>query len=136
MIEEIEKRRKEQNELEKNAAYEIRQKDLETEVKILNLDKESEYARLEKQRLVDTKRAQEKAAIIKEQSERQKDAEEAQIISEQGIKNAQIAQQRNLDAHRIESERETRLLDIEKAKRLSIEAVSYTHLTLPTILLV
>jgi len=121
LIEEIEKRRKEQNELEKNAAYEIRQKDLETEVKILNLDKESEYARLEKQRLVDMKRAQEKATIIKEQSERQKDAEEAQIISEQEIKNAKIAQQRNLDAHRIESERETRLLDIDKVKRLSIE---------------
>ena len=121
LIEEIEKRRREQNELEKNAAYEIRQKDLETEVKILNLDKESEYARLEKQRQVDVKRAQEKATIIKEQSERQKDAEEAQIISEQEIKNAKIAQQRNLDAHRIESERETRLLDIEKAKRLSIE---------------
>jgi len=121
LIEEIEKRRKEQNELEKNAAYEIRQKDLETEVKILNLDKESEYARLEKQRLVDVKRAQERAAIIKEQSERQKDAEEAQIISEQDIKNAKIAQQRNLDAHRIESERETRLLDIDKTKRLSIE---------------
>ncbi len=121
LIEEIEKRRKEQNELEKNAAYEIRQKDLETEVKILNLDKESEYARLEKQRLVDIKRAQEKAAIIKEQSERQKDAEESQIISEQEIKNAKIAQQRNIDSHRIESEREVRLLDIEKAKRLSIE---------------
>ncbi len=121
LIEEIEKRRKEQNELEKNSAYEIRQKDLETEVKILKLDKESEYARLEKQRLVDVKRAQEKATIIKEQSERQKDAEEAQIISEQDIKNAKIAQQRNLDAHRIESERETRLLDIDKTKRLSIE---------------
>jgi len=121
LIEEIEKRRKEQNELEKNAAYEIRQKDLETEVKILNLDKESEYARLEKQRLVDIKRAQEKASIIKEQSERQKDAEEAQIISEQGIKNAKIAQQRNIDSHRIETEREIRLLDIDKAKRLSIE---------------
>jgi len=121
LIEEIEKRRKEQNELEKNAAFEIRQKDLETEVKILNLDKESEYARLEKQRQVDVKRAQEKTAIIKEQSERQKDAEEAQIISEQEIKNAKIAQQKNLDSHRIESEREVRLLDIEKAKRLSIE---------------
>ena len=121
LIEEIEKRRREQNELEKNASYEIRQKDLETEVKILNLDKESEYARLEKQRQVDVKRAQEKATIIKEQSERQKDAEEAQIISEQEVKNAKIAQQRNIDAHRIESERETRLLDIDKAKRLSIE---------------
>ncbi len=121
LIEEIEKRRKEQNELEKNAAHEIRQKDLETEVKILNLDKESEYARLEKQRQVDIKRAQEKATIIKEQSERQKDAEEAQIISEQQIKNAKIAQQRNIDSHRIETEREVRLLDIEKTKRLSIE---------------
>ncbi|MBC8308406.1 MAG: flotillin family protein, partial [Pelagibacterales bacterium] len=121
LVEEIEKRRKEQNELEKNAAYEIRQKDLETEVKILNLDKESEYARLEKQRSVDIKRAQEKAAIIKEQSERQKDAEEAQIISEQEIKNAKITQQRNIDSHRIETERTVRLLDIDKAKRLSIE---------------
>ena len=87
----------------------------------MNLDKESEYARLEKQRSVDMRRAQEKATIVKDQSERQKDAEEAQILAEQGIKNAQIAQQRNLDAHRIESERETRLLDIEKAKRLGIE---------------
>jgi len=121
LIEEIEKRRKEQNELEKNAALDIRQKDLETEVKILNLDKESEYARLEKQRLVDMKRAQEKAAIIKEQSERQKEAEEAQIISEQEIKNAKIAQQKNIDSHRIESEKEVRTLDIEKAKRLQIE---------------
>jgi len=121
LVEEIEKRRKEQNELEKNSAFEIRQKDLETEVKILELDKESEYARLEKQRNVDIKRAQEKAVIIKEQSERQKDSEEAQIISEQQIKNAKIEQQKNIDSHRIESERVVRLLDIEKTKRLSIE---------------
>jgi len=121
LVEEIEKRRKEQNELEKNSAFEIRQKDLETEVKILNLDKESEYARLEKQRHVDIKRAQEKSAIIKEQSERQKDSEEAQIISEQQIKNAKIEQQKNIDSHRIESEKVVRLLDIEKVKRLSIE---------------
>ena len=121
LVEEIEKRRKEQNELERNSAFEIRQKDLETEVKILNLDKESEFARLEKQRNVDVRRAQEKAVIIKEQSERQKDSEEAQIISEQQIKNAKIEQQKNIDSHRIESEKVVRLLDIEKTKRLSIE---------------
>ncbi|MDB2446813.1 hypothetical protein N9W37_02370, partial [Candidatus Pelagibacter bacterium] len=50
-----------------------------------------------------------------------KDSEEAQIISEQQIKNAKIEQQKNIDTHRIESERVVRLLDIEKAKRLSIE---------------
>tara|TARA_B100001173_G_scaffold140368_1_gene121838 strand:- start:3263 stop:4324 length:1062 start_codon:yes stop_codon:yes gene_type:complete len=121
LIEEIEKRRKEQNELEKNSALEIRQKDLDTEVKILDLDKESEFARLEKQRLVDTKRAQEKTEIVKEQSDRQREAEEAQIIADQQVKNAKIAQQKNIDAHRIESEKEVRTLDIEKAKRIQIE---------------
>ena len=35
------KRRKEQNSLEQDAALDIRQKNLETEIKILNLDKES-----------------------------------------------------------------------------------------------
>ena len=121
LIEEIEKRRREQNELEQNAALDIRQKNLDTEVKILNLDKESEYARLEKQRLVDIKKAQERAEILKEQAERQRDAEEAQIISEEQIKNAKISQQKNVDAYRITAEKETRLLDIEKAKRLRIE---------------
>ena len=121
LIEEIEKRRREQNELEQNATLDIRQKNLDTEVKILNLDKESEYARLEKQRLVDIKKAQERAEIIREQSERQRDAEEAQIISEEQIKNAKISQQKNVDAYRIAAEKETRLLDIEKAKRLKIE---------------
>ena len=121
LIEEIEKRRREQNELEQNATLDIRQKNLDTEVKILNLDKESEYARLEKQRLVDIKKAQERAEIIKEQSERQRDAEEAQIISEEQIKNAKISQQKNVDAYRISAEKETRLLDIEKAKRLKLE---------------
>ena len=87
----------------------------------MNLDKESEYARLEKQRLVDIKKAQERAEIIREQSERQRDAEEAQIISEEQIKNAKISQQKNVDAYRIAAEKETRLLDIEKAKRLKIE---------------
>jgi len=121
LIEEIEKRRREQNELEQNATLDIRQKNLDTEVKILNLDKESEYARLEKQRLVDIKKAQERAEIIKEQAERQRDSEEAQIISEEQIKNAKISQQKNVDAYRISAEKETRLLDIEKAKRLKLE---------------
>jgi len=121
LVEEIEKRRREQNELEQNAALDIRQKNLDTEVKILNLDKESEYARLEKQRSVDIKKAQERAEIIKEQAERQRDSEEAQIISEEQIKNAKISQQKNVDAYRISAEKETRLLDIEKAKRLKLE---------------
>ena len=99
----------------------IRQKNLDTEIKILNLDKESEYARLEKQRLVDTKRAQEKAEIVKEQSDKQRESEEAQIIAEQQVKNAKIEQQKNIDSHRIESEKQVRTLDIEKAKRIQLE---------------
>jgi len=121
LIEEIEKRRREQNELEQSSTLSIREKNLETEIKILDLDKQSEYARLEKQRLVDIKKSQERAEIVKEQSERNRDAEEAQIISEEQVKNAKISQQKNIDSYRIAAERETRLLDIEKAKRIKLE---------------
>jgi uncharacterized membrane protein YqiK len=121
LIEEIEKRRREQNELEQSSTLSIREKNLETEIKILDLDKQSEYARLEKQRLVDIKKAQERTEIVKEQSERNRDAEEAQIISEEQVKNAKISQQKNIDSYRIAAERETRLLDIEKAKRIKLE---------------
>ena len=44
-----------------------------------------------------------------------------EVLSEEQIKNAKISQQKNVDAYRISAEKETRLLDIEKAKRLKLE---------------
>ena len=42
-------------------------------------------------------------------------------MAEEQIKNAKTAQQKNVDAFKIAAEQETRVLDIEKAKRIEIE---------------
>jgi uncharacterized membrane protein YqiK len=121
LIQEIEKRRKEQNEFRQQTSIEIKQKDIETEKTILELERDVEFSRLEKQRSVDIKLAEEKAQTAKEEAKKRYESEEAYIMAEEQIKNAKTAQQKNVDAFKISAEQETRVLDIEKAKRIEIE---------------
>jgi len=121
LIQEIEKRRKEQNDFRQKTAIEIKQQDIETEKQILELERDVEFSRLEKQRLVDVKLAEEKATTAKEEARKRYESEEAYIMAEEQIKNAKTAQQKNVDAFKIAAEQETRVLDIEKAKRIEIE---------------
>jgi len=121
LIQEIEKRRKEQNDFRQKTAIEIKQQDIETEKQILELERDVEFSRLEKQRLVDVKLAEEKAITAKEEARKRYESEEAYIMAEEQIKNAKTAQQKNVDTFKIAAEQETRVLDIEKAKRIEIE---------------
>ena len=121
LIQEIEKRRKEQNDFRQKTAIEIKQRDIETEKQMLELERDVEFSRLEKQRLVDVKLAEEKATTAKEEARKRYESEEAYIMAEEQIKNAKTAQQKNVDAFKIAAEQETRVLDIEKAKRIEIE---------------
>ena len=121
LIQEIEKRRKEQNDFRQKTAIEIKQQDIETEKQILELERDVEFSRLEKQRLVDVKLAEEKATTAKEEARKRYESEEAYIMAEEQIKNAKTAQQKNVDTFKIAAEQETRVLDIEKAKRIEIE---------------
>ena len=121
LIQEIEKRRKEQNEFRKQTDIEIKQRDVDTEKSILELERDVEFSRLEKQRSVDIKLAEEKAQTAKEEARKRYESEEAYIMAEEQIKNAKTAQQKNVDSFKIAAEQETRVLDIEKAKRIEIE---------------
>ena len=121
LIQEIEKRRKEQNDVRARTSIEIKQQDIDSEKAILDLEREIEFSRLEKQRAVEVKKAQEKANIAKEEAQKRYESEEAFIMSEEQIRNAKTAQQKNIDAFRIAAEQETSVLDIEKAKRIDLE---------------
>ncbi len=121
LIQEIEKRRREQNEFRKQTDIEIKQRDVDTEKSILELERDVEFSRLEKQRSVDIKLAEEKAQTAKEEARKRYESEEAYIMAEEQIKNAKTAQQKNVDSFKIAAEQETRVLDIEKAKRIEIE---------------
>ena len=121
LIQEIEKRRKDQNEFRKQTDIEIKQRDVDAEKSILELERDVEFSRLEKQRSVDIKLAEEKAETAKEEARKRYESEEAYIMAEEQIKNAKTAQQKNVDSFKIASEQEIRVLDIEKAKRIEIE---------------
>ena len=121
LIQEIEKRRKDQNEFRKQTDIEIKQRDVDAEKSILELERDVEFSRLEKQRSVDIKLAEEKAQTAKEEARKRYESEEAYIMAEEQIKNAKTAQQKNVDSFKIAAEQETRVLDIEKTKRIEIE---------------
>lgn len=118
---EIEERRKARNQVEKDTEIEIQQKNLEAEVKSLDIAKENEYARLQQQEEISVRRAKQKADVVKEEAERFREAEQAQIKAQEDVKKAQIAQQRNLETARIESEEKTRSRELEKKTQLEIE---------------
>ncbi len=92
----MKKRRKEQNEFRQQTSIEIKQKDIETEKTILELERDVEFSRLEKQRSVDIKLAEEKAQTAKEEARKRYESEEAYIMAEEQIKNAKTAQQKML----------------------------------------
>lgn len=118
---EIEERRKTRNQVEKDTEIEIQQKNLEAEIKSLEITKENEYARLQQQEEISVRRAKQKADVIKEEAERFRESELAQIKAQEDVKKAQISQQRNLETVRIESEEKTMSRELEKKTQLEIE---------------
>lgn len=120
LTEEIENRRRLRNAIEQDTEVEIRRKNLEAEIAALEIARESEFARLEKEKNVATQKARQKTEVAFEEAKRRRETEEAQLKAEEDILKAQIAQRQTIEAHRIESERETQSLDIAKRKTLEL----------------
>ena len=118
---EVEERRRLRNQVEKDTEVEIKQKNLEAEIRALEIEKENEYVRLQQQEEIAIRRARQKADVVKEEAQRFRESEQAQIKAQEEVKKLQIQQQRNLDATRIESEETIRVRDIGKAKKLKLE---------------
>ena len=117
----IEERRKLRNEIEKDAEIEIQQKNLQTEIKKLEIEKENEFARLQQQEEIAVRAAKQKADVVKEESERYREAEQAQLKAQEGVKKLKIEQQRSVETSRIENEEKTMVREIEKRKLLQLQ---------------
>jgi len=118
---EVEERRKTRNEIEKETEVQIQQKNLEAEIRRLEIEKENEYVRLQQQEDIAIRRAKQKSDVIKEESERFRESEQAQITAQEEVNKAKIEQQKNLDQVRIASEETTKTREIEKQKKLKLE---------------
>jgi uncharacterized membrane protein YqiK len=120
LTEQIERRKKQRNDVEQDTLIAIRNKNLEAEKLSLAIDSESEHARLAQQRDVEVARARQRAELAAERAQREQQAEDAQIGSRQAIDAARIRSEQTLEQERIAKERAVQAAEIERRKSLEL----------------
>jgi uncharacterized membrane protein YqiK len=120
LTEQIERRKKIRNDIEQDTMIQIRNKNLEAEKLALDIDRESEYARLQQERELEVRRAVQRAELVKERALREKESEQARIDAQRQVEVAKIQQERALDEERIARERQIQQLEIERRKTLEL----------------
>jgi len=131
LTEQIEHRKKQRNDVEQDTMIAIRNKNLEAEKLSLDIDRESEYARLTQQREVEVARARQRAELSVERAQSEQDSESAQIAAKQTIEAARIRSEQSIEQERISKERSLQSAEIERRKSLELaeqqRAIAVAH---------
>jgi uncharacterized membrane protein YqiK len=120
LTEQIEHRKKQRNDVEQDTLVAIRNKNLEAEKLSLDIDRESEYARLSQQREVEVARARQKSELVTERARREQEGESAQITARQTIDAARIRSEQSIEQERITKERSIQAAEIERRQALEL----------------
>jgi uncharacterized membrane protein YqiK len=120
LTEQIERRKKLRNDIEQDTVIQIRKKNLEAERMGLDIDRETQYARLEQEREIEVRRAAQRAELARERATRERESEQAQLIARQEIETTRISTEHTLDEDRIAREREIQAMEIDRRKSLEV----------------
>lgn len=120
LTEQIERRKKQRNDVEQDTLVAIRNKNLEAEKLSLEIDRDSEYARLTQQREVEVARARQRADLATERAGREQDAETVQISARQAIEAARIRSEQSLEEERIAREKALQAAEILRRQALDL----------------
>jgi uncharacterized membrane protein YqiK len=123
LTDEIEQRKKTRNDIEQDTLIQIRSKNLETEKLGLDIERESEYARLSQEKELEFRRAKQQAELTRERAERKREAKVADIMANEEMEKARIASERMLAQDRIEQQRDIEAIEI--GRRQSIELAEH-----------
>ena len=110
LTEQIESRKKKRNDIEKDTMISMRTKNLEAERRALEIDRDTEYARLAHEAEVSIHRAQRKSEIASENAAREREIE--------AIK---LKEREEVEKTRIDMEREIERLEIKRREALQID---------------
>jgi uncharacterized membrane protein YqiK len=110
LTEQIESRKKKRNDIEKDTAVAIRAKNLEAEKRSLEIQRDSEYARLAHEAEVAIERANRKSEIANESAARERQIEDVKLREREAVERT-----------RIEMERTVETLDIKRREAVQLE---------------
>src|SRR5450432_1075190 len=119
LTETIESRRRMRNEIEQRTQVQIRAQNLDAQRKVLDIDREGEYARLEQERDLEVRRTAQRAELARDRAIRDQEGEQAQIGAREEIEKSRFVQERNLAEARIQNQEDTQQREI--ARRRSID---------------
>ncbi len=120
LTEQIEHRKKQRNDVEQDTMIAIRNKNLEAEKLSLDIDRESEFARLSQQREVEVARARQRSELVTEKAQREQDGESAQIAARLTIDAARIRSEQTIEQERIKKERSIQGAEIERRQAMEL----------------
>jgi uncharacterized membrane protein YqiK len=120
LTDQIERRKKIRNDIEQDTMIQIRNKNLEAEKRSLEIDRDSEYARLEQEREVEIRRATQRAELARERAVRERDAEQAQLLARQEVEQLRIGTERAVEEERIHREQSVQALEIDRRRAIEL----------------
>ena len=106
LTETIEARRRMRNEIEQRTQIEIRTQNLEAQRRSLDIERDSEYARIAQEHDVEIRRAAQRVELAKDRAERERESEQAQIVAREEVEKSQLLQERSLAEARIQNQEE------------------------------
>lgn len=122
LTEQIESRKKKRNDIEKDTAVAMRAKNLEAEKRSLEIDRDSEYARLAHEAEVAVERAQKKAEIATENAQRERQIEDVKITEREAVERTRIGMEEAIEMQEIK--RREAIAIQEQAREIAISLKS------------
>lgn len=117
---EIEEKRRRRNDIEQDTEVAIKQKNLEAERLRLGLIRDEEFAKLEQQQEIATRRATQQAEVARREAEQGREAEEARILSKRQVRQAEIGAERQVEEDRIAKQRAVEIAELERRQALEL----------------
>ncbi len=125
----IETRRRMRNEIEQRTLVDIRNQNLDTQRRVLEIDRDTEYARLEQEREVEIRRAAQRAELTRERAVRDQEAEQAQLSAREAVEKSRLNQERSITEERIRNEEETQRREIARRRAIDESELKMRELT-------
>ena len=116
----IQERLKLRNDIEQETDLAIKSKNLEAERSRINIVREEEYAKLEQEREISIRRAEQASNIATEESMKEREAEEAKIAAQREIDLKRINAERDIKNQNIMKEQAVEQANIERQKSLEL----------------
>lgn len=124
IVRETEERRKLRNQIENETRIQIKTRDFEAEQRMIEIDRDLEYVRLDQTRDIEARKSQQTSAIEAERAESQLAVTQARTRTEEESEKVMIAKERAIEEARIRSETEIKALNIAGDRDIELADIS------------